>query len=283
MRPVAGGVRRRAPRPRLVADPAMEPLPQPSGGRRGGADLARMPVRLRVLRRDPLSRPQAAAQAGRERPRRARRALRPRVPGGVPDRRQLHGVPPPGEGGGRRAPPLERAAGPRAGVLHHPGFDRRREGRGAARAVRRGRSHLRVHRDRDPERGRAAGGQQAPEPAGRPRRPDREVSRPRDHGAERHDGRLRRGRPGRVRAAVRVRHGHPGPQLFRRGAGGAGGDPPSCPDAPERTADRGRQRDGDHAVGDERRAGRHDRRAFGRRHEVAGQPAVPPESSSASG
>ena len=64
-RRLEGRIRRHAAGPAHLADAALGPLSERPRHHGGGADLARLPVRMRVLRRHPVSRPQAAPQAGR--------------------------------------------------------------------------------------------------------------------------------------------------------------------------------------------------------------------------
>ena len=86
-RRLEGRVRRHAPRPAHLADAALGPLPERSRHHGVGADFARLPVRMRILRRHPVSRPQAAPQAAGASGRGARSALRPRLPLRVSGRR----------------------------------------------------------------------------------------------------------------------------------------------------------------------------------------------------
>ena len=69
--------------------PRWDPYPNDRLGR-GGADLARLPVRMRVLRRHRISGMQAAAQADRQCHRRTRPALSDRLSHHLPRRRQFH-------------------------------------------------------------------------------------------------------------------------------------------------------------------------------------------------
>ena len=77
---------------RTFADAALGPLRQVQQPRahRHGADRPRLPLRVRVLRRDPVRRPQAAPQAHPAHPDRARHGLRERLPQRAVRRRQHH-------------------------------------------------------------------------------------------------------------------------------------------------------------------------------------------------